>query len=81
MYTITENQFRPDGVINTIRETRQTLNSAMSYFHDRVSKMYMTELFTSVAISVCDENLAEIDRKIVPTMYPVPVAEAEEIAE
>lgn len=76
MYLIMETQFRPDGIVNVQPvETRQTINSAISYFAERRSKMSMTELYTSVALSILDENLAEVERKIVKTMYKEPTEE------
>lgn len=75
MFTIIENQTKPDGTINTETTARQTRNSALSYFHERLGKMYMTELFTSVVVAVYDENLNQLDRRIVETMYKPPVEE------
>lgn len=79
-YYIIENQHRPDGLINTSTTARQTLASALSYYYDKVSNAYMTELYTSVAIALVDENLEVRQHKIVETQYKQPV-EDEEVAE
>lgn len=78
MYFIIENQTRPDGIVNTTTVARENINSAVSYYHDRFSKMSMTELYPSVALLLVDENLNKIDHAIVHTMYPHPVEEVEE---
>lgn len=71
MYFIIENQKRDDGVVNTSTVSRENLNSALSYYHERFSKMSMTELYTSVALLLCDENLNKVDHAIIKTMYPI----------
>ena len=65
MYLIEETQKRKDGVIN-VQPTvsRETTESAMSYFYERCSKMSATEVYEWVAVKICDERLKEIDRKI-----------------
>lgn len=75
MYYVIENQHRPDGIINHSSTPRQNMNSAISLFHERISKMSMNEEFTSVALSLEDANLNQIDHRIVETMYPKPVTE------
>lgn len=79
MYYIIENQIREDGQVNTSTTGRENINSALSYYHERFSKMTMTELYTSVALLLVDENLNTIEHHIVQTMYK-PV-EAEEPVE
>lgn len=69
MYTIIENQVRPDGIINSIKETRNSFATAMSFFYERASKMSVTELYTKVYIIVMDEALNEIERKELDTLY------------
>lgn len=80
MYYIIENQHRPDGIINHSTESRESLNSAKSLYHERFSKMSMTTLYKSVALLLVDDNLNKIDHDIVETMYkpePQPTEEAE----
>lgn len=69
MYFIIENQTRPDGTINTSTTVRENINSALSYYHERFSKMSMTELYTSVALLLADSDLREVEHSIVNTMY------------
>ena len=79
MYYIFEIQHRTDG-INNVQQIvgRTTLNSALSYYHERFSKMTMNEEFTSVALYLCDENFNKIDHAIVTTMYKPPGEQAVE---
>ena len=65
MFYIYENQKRADGVVN-VQPTvsRETIESAMSYFYERCSKMVATDLFVRVAIMITDEDLRVIDHKI-----------------
>lgn len=68
-YYIIENQHRPDGQINNTVTTRQTFASALSYYHERISKMVMTDLYTQVAVMLVDENLNVINHEVVETLY------------
>lgn len=74
MFYIIENQFRPDGVVNSSTTGRSTLQLAQSYFYDRVSKMLVTENYTKVAIILVDSELNYYERKVVETAY-VPESE------
>lgn len=69
MYTILENQIRPDGVVNSIKETRNTFATAISFFYERCSKMSVTELYKKIYITVMDEALNVIDHKEIDTLY------------
>lgn len=64
MYTIIENQIRPDGIINNIKETRNSFATAMSFYYERASKMSVTELYTKVYLIVLDEHL----NPVLPTL-------------
>lgn len=75
-YFIIENQKRSDGVINTTTTARSGFASALSYYHDRYSKMVVTELYTSVSLMLCDEDLNVIEHATIATQY-----QPEEIAE
>lgn len=77
MYYIIENQTREDGQVNTSTTGRETINSALSYYHERFSKMTMTELYPSVALLLVDENLNKVDHAIITTMYKEPIPEPE----
>lgn len=80
-YYIFETQTRPDGLINCTTTARQTFASANSFYHDRISKMVMTDLYTKVAVMLTDENLRVIERKEVQTLYQPPVEETEGVDE
>lgn len=69
MYFIVENQTRPDGVVNTSTTAKQTFASALSYYHERYSKMVMTELYPSVSLLLADANLEVIQHDIIETLY------------
>lgn len=78
MYYIYEHQHRPDGITNVADPVaRMTEQSATSYFHRRISDMSMTDLYTSVAIYLADDNLRKIDHKIVKTLWTPPEPEPE----
>ena len=61
-YYIIEAQHRPDGEINTSITGRSGFASALSYYHERYSKMAVTELYTSVSIMLVDEDLNMIQQ-------------------
>ena len=65
-YYIIELQNRDDGVVNSTLTQRSTLNSALSYYYDRMGKMVATELFPSVCLCLIDNEGSTImpNRKI-----------------
>ena len=69
MYFIVENHTNPDGTVNTETVVRQTFASGLSYYHERYSKMVMTELYTSVSIMMVDADLNVIQRDTIDTQY------------
>ena len=69
MFTIIENQVRPDGIINQTKETRASFAAGLSYFFDRASKMCMTELYTKVYIVMLDEHLNVVEHRDIDTLY------------
>lgn len=69
MYFVIENQTRPDGVVNTSTTAKATFASALSYYHDRFSKMVMTELYPSVSLLLVDANLEVIQHDTIATLY------------
>lgn len=69
MYFIIENQTRPDGVVNTSTTAKQTFASALSYYHERFSKMVMTELYKSVSLLLVDANLEVIQHDTIETQF------------
>lgn len=74
-YYVIEHQIRPDGEVNVSETARGTFASANSLYHDRISKMVMTELYKSVSLMLVDENLNVIEQKQVETLYSEPVAD------
>lgn len=86
-YFIIENDHRPDGIINTSTVGKQTFASALSHYHDRYSKMVMTDIYKSVSIMLVDENLNVIQKDTIQTQYVEPTEEEvvepveEEVAE
>lgn len=69
MFYIIENQHRPDGIINNTVTTRQTFASALSFYHDRFSKMVVSEQFTEVNLLLTDDQLHVIQQDDVTTLY------------
>lgn len=74
-YFVIELQHRDDGIINQTVATRSTLAMALSHYYERKSKMVVTNLYTKVAIMLCDSNLTVIEQAVIPTLYQVPAAE------
>lgn len=69
MYYIIENQTMPNGNVNTSTTARQSFASALSLYHERYSKMVMTELYTSVSLLLVDANLEVIQHDTIQTQY------------
>lgn len=69
MYFIIEHQTRPDGIVNTSETARSTYSAAVSYYHERYSKMVLTDLYTSVSLMLVDADLKVIDSAIIATQY------------
>lgn len=68
-YLIIKQENRPDGITNRTTEVRQSFASAMAQFYSWASTASGTELFTSVALTVIDNNGVIIENKLVPTAY------------
>lgn len=68
-YYIIEHQTRPDGIVNTSETARSTFASALSYYHERYSKMVMTDMYTSVSIMLVDENLEVVQKDTIETQH------------
>lgn len=68
-YLVIKQENRPDGITNRTTEGRQSFASAMSLFYSWASTASATELFTSVALTVIDNNGVIIENKLVPTAY------------
>lgn len=74
-YLIIKQENRPDGITNRTTEVKQSFATAMSQFYSWASTASATQLFTSVALTVIDNNGLVIENKLVPTAY---VNQAEE---
>lgn len=78
MYYILEHQKRPDGQVNVSETARSNYNLALSYYHDRYSKMCVTDLYEYVALSLVDEQLNVAKHDVVNTLYVFPTEEGEQ---
>lgn len=76
-YFIIEHQTRADGIVNVSETARTTFASALSYYHERYSKMVMNTEFPSVSIMLVDADLNVIQKDTIQTMYQA----AEEVTE
>lgn len=68
-YFIIEHQARTDGEVNASEVVRSTFASALSYYHERYSKMVVNTGFVSVSIMLVDENLSVIQHDTIQTQY------------
>ena len=68
-YFIIEHQTRADGEINASEVSRSSFASALSYYHERYSKMVVDDQFTFVSIMLVDENLNVIQHDTIQTQY------------
>lgn len=66
---IIEHQTRPDGEINMSEVERRNFASALSYYHERYSKMLVNTEFVSVSIMLVDENLNVVQHDTIQTQY------------
>ena len=82
-YYIIEHQKREDGEVNISETQKNSFASGLSYYHERYSKMVMTELYVSVSLMLVDENLNVIERATITTQYQPPIEEevTEEVTE
>lgn len=69
MYYVIEHQIRPDGVVNVSETGRTTFTAALSFYHERASKLVASELFTSGHIMLVDEKLNTIKFDHLETAY------------
>lgn len=68
-YFIIEHQKRPDEEVNVSEVIRQSFASALSYYHERYSKMVVNTEFTSVSIMLVDEDLNVVQQDTIKTQY------------
>ena len=68
-YFVIEHDKRPDGVVNVSETARSTFAGAVSYYHDRYSKMVLNTQFTSVSLMLVDEDLNVIEQATIETQF------------
>lgn len=68
-FIIIKQENRPDGVTNRTTENRSSFATAMSLFYSWASTASATELFTSVALTVLDNEGNVIENRLVQTAY------------
>lgn len=70
MYTfLTELQKRPDGIVNNSITARSSLATGLALYYDRASKAVTSTQFTSVALTLEDEDGNVIENKRFDTLY------------
>ena len=55
-YFVTELQTRPDGIVNSTITTRSSLALGLSLYYQRAAAAVTSEQFTSVALTLQDQN-------------------------
>lgn len=68
-YIVIKQENRPDGVTNRTTEVRQALATAMSLFYSWASTASATTNFTSVALTVIDNEGVIIRNELIQTAY------------
>lgn len=68
-YYVIKFENRPDGEVNQTMEARQSFATAMSQFYAWASTASATTNFTSVALTVLDNEGVIIENKLIPTAY------------
>lgn len=68
-YYVIKFENRPDGEVNQTMESRQAFATAMSLFYSWASTASATTNFTSVALTVLDNEGTIIENKLIPTAY------------
>ena len=69
MYYVIEFDNRPDGITNSDMKGYQSFASAMAYYYQRCAVAVATELFTSVALTVINNDGEIIENKVLGTSY------------
>ena len=71
-YFITELQTRPDGIVNSTITTRSSLAMGLAYYYQRASVAVATTDFTSVAITLQNQDGEIIENQRFDTLYEKP---------
>lgn len=65
MYFVIENNTRPDGIVNTSTTARSNLAGALSLYHDRYSKLMVSDLYTKSSLLLVDADLNIIQHDVI----------------
>lgn len=68
-YFITELQTRPDGIVNSTITTRSSLAMGLAYYYQRAAVAVSTRDFTSVALTLQNQDGEIIENKRFDTLY------------
>ena len=71
-YYVTELQSRPDGMVNSTLTARSNFGLGLSLYFDRASKAAASTEFTSVALTLQDQDGTIIKNEQIPTSYVAP---------
>lgn len=82
-YYIIEHQIRPDGMVNVSEVSRSSYALALSYYHERISKMLVNTEFVLVSVMLVNAKLEMLSRDEIQTQYVPPKQEPieEEVVE
>jgi len=72
MYYVTELQSRPDGMVNSTLTARSNFGLGLSLYFDRASKAAASTDFTSVALTLQDQDGNIVKNEQIPTLYVAP---------
>ena len=68
-YFITELQTRPDGIVNSTITTRSSLATGLSYYYQRSAVAVTNKDFTSVALTLQNQDGGIIENQKFDTLY------------
>lgn len=68
-YFITELQTRPDGIVNSTITTRSSLANGLSYYYQRAAVAVNNKDFTSVALTLQNQDGEIVENKRFDTLY------------
>lgn len=71
-YYVTELQSRPDGMVNSTLTARSSFGLGLSLYFDRASKAAASTDFTSVALTLQDQDGNIVKNEQIPTLYVAP---------
>ena len=77
-YFITELQTRPDGIVNSTITTRSSLAMGLAYYYQRASVAVANQDFTSIALTLQNQDGFIIENQKFDTLYEEPVEQSEE---